>query len=81
MSYAAQTWRCFAVDPTTHLPTDTIGLGGASPRGTYTSPTTIGVYLWSVVAAMELGLISRAEEDGQATPPNSRIVFAAGTTG
>ena len=59
MSQAAQTWRSFAVDPTTHLPTDNIGLGGASPRGTYTSPTTIGGYLWSVVAAMELGLISR----------------------
>jgi hypothetical protein len=62
MSHAAQTWRFFAVDPTTHLPTDNIGLGGAPPRGTYTSPTTIGVYLWSVVAVMELGLMSRPSE-------------------
>jgi hypothetical protein len=65
MSHGAQTWRFFAVDPTTHLLTDNIGLGAASPRGTYTSPTNIGVYLWSVVAAMDLGLISRAKTYGE----------------
>src|SRR3954447_10570626 len=60
---AQDTWRFFQkdVDPTTHLPLDNIGPG--STRGEYTSSANIGVYLWSVVAARDLGLIST----GQAT--------------
>jgi len=60
---AQDTWRFFQkdVDPNTHLPLDNIGPGAT--RGDYTSSANIGVYLWSVVAARDLGLIST----GQAT--------------
>lgn len=56
---ARQTWKFFdaATDPNTHLPLDNIGLYGAPARGAYTSPTNIGVYFWSVVAAQDLGII------------------------
>ena len=55
---ARQTWRFFDADtdPNTHLPMDNLGLYGA-PNGPYTSPTDIGVYFWSVVAARDLGFI------------------------
>jgi Protein of unknown function (DUF3131) len=60
---AADTWRFYAtdMDPTTHLPLDNLGPG--SVRGTYTSAANVGVYLWAVVAARDLDLISRAEAD------------------
>ena len=60
---AADTWRFYAadVDPTTHLPLDNIGPG--SVRGTYTSAANVGVYLWAVVAAHDLNLISRRQAD------------------
>ena len=60
---ARQTWSFFDadIDPATHLPMDNFGLEGASSqRGTYTSPTDIGVYFWSVVAAQDLSIIPRA---------------------
>jgi hypothetical protein len=62
-SIAADTWRFFEhdVDPTTHLPLDNIGPG--TTRGTYTSSANIGVYLWAVVAARDLGLINTGEAD------------------
>jgi hypothetical protein len=60
---ARDTWRFYTadLDPSTHLPLDNLGPG--SVRGEYTSAANIGVYLWSVVAAHDLGLItsSRAE--------------------
>jgi Putative glucoamylase len=61
LAIARDTWRFFdvATDPVTHLPLDNIGLQGAPARGTYTSPTNVGVYFWSVVAAQDLGLIDR----------------------
>src|SRR5437899_320310 len=61
-SIARQTWRFFDADtdPNTHLPMDNIGLYGAPARGTYTSPTNIGVYFWSVVAAQDLELVDPA---------------------
>jgi hypothetical protein len=57
---ARHTWRFFAadVDPHTALPMDNIGLDGAPEAGVYTSPTNIGVYFWSIVAARDLGLIT-----------------------
>jgi Putative glucoamylase/Protein of unknown function (DUF3131) len=57
---AQDTWKFFAkdVDPNTHLPLDNIGPGDT--RGTYTSAANIGVYLWSVVSAQDLNLISRS---------------------
>ena len=61
---ARDTWRFFDADtdPSTHLPLDNIGFNGAPARGTYTSPTNIGVYFWSVVAAHDMGLIDRRAE-------------------
>ena len=60
---AADTWRFYAadVDPNTHLPLDNLGPG--TIRGTYTSAANIGVYLWAVVAAHDLGLIDRGKAD------------------
>lgn len=62
---AADTWKFSKadVDPTTHLPMDNITLGSTPAQGTYTSPTNVGVNLWSIIDAGDLHLISRAEED------------------
>src|SRR4051794_18911209 len=62
---AADTWRFYGydadIDPNTDLPRDNTGLDGAPPQGNYTSPTNIGVYLWSIVAAQDMHLINRQE--------------------
>jgi Putative glucoamylase/Protein of unknown function (DUF3131) len=60
---ARDTWRFYAadVDPVTHLPLDNLGPG--SVRGEYTSAANVGVYLWAVVAAHDLGLISESRAD------------------
>jgi hypothetical protein len=69
MSIARTSWRFYRddVDPTTHLPMDNVTYAGGSATptsyGRYTSSANIGVYLWAVVSAKDLGLIS----DGQAT--------------
>ena len=62
MGVARDTWAFFGkdVDPVTHLPLDNLGPDGT--RGAYTSAANIGVYLWSVVSAGDLRLISRAQE-------------------
>jgi hypothetical protein len=62
-SIAADTWKFYAADvgPNTNLPLDNLGPGAV--RGTYTSAANIGVYLWAVVAAHDLGLIDRARAD------------------
>jgi hypothetical protein len=64
---ASDTWKFFAadIDPATHLPMDNLGPG--SITGTYTSAADIGVYLWAVVAADDLGLISRTQADSLIT--------------
>jgi hypothetical protein len=58
------TWRSLTAMtvPATGLPADNIG-GALDPatRAKYTSPTNIGAYLWSAVAAEDLGVISRRE--------------------
>src|ERR1700733_6332183 len=60
---AQDTWRFYAadVDPTTHLPLDNLGPGSA--RATYTSAANIGVYLWAVVSARDLGVIATRQAD------------------
>jgi hypothetical protein len=62
-SIAADTWKFYAadVDPNTNLPLDNLGPGAV--RATYTSAANIGVYLWAVVAAHDLGLIGRTRAD------------------
>jgi hypothetical protein len=58
---AKDTWNFYKkdVDPKTNLPLDNLGPG--KTRGEYTSAANIGVYLWAVVAAHDLHLISRHE--------------------
>ena len=46
-------------DPGTGLPSDNVDAAGE--RSAYTSPTNIGSYLWSTIAARDLGMISRHE--------------------
>jgi hypothetical protein len=59
--YAADTWRSFEamVHPATALPADNVA--DDRTRSDYTSPTNIGTYLWSTIAARDLGLIDRRE--------------------
>lgn len=59
--YAADTWASLAamVDPATGVPADNIGGDLSSEsRSEMTSPTNIGMYLWAVVTARDIGLIS-----------------------
>jgi Putative glucoamylase/Protein of unknown function (DUF3131) len=62
--WATDTWRSLVAmtDPKTGLPADNIPESlAATDRSGYTSPTNIGGYMWSTVAARELGIISRGE--------------------
>ena len=62
--WATDTWRSIVAmtDPKTGLPADNIPESlAAQDRSGYTSPTNIGGYLWSTIAARELGIISRGE--------------------
>lgn len=69
--FASDTWGFYQLDTNdpTHLPMDNITFAGGSPTptayGKYTSAANIGVYLWGVVAASDLGLTSRANADAQ----------------
>ncbi|HEX6681492.1 MAG TPA: glucoamylase family protein [Candidatus Limnocylindrales bacterium] len=75
--WAADTWRSMAamVAPETGLPADNIG-GALDPasRARYTSPTNIGSYIWSAIAAHRLGVIGAAER----TERISRALDAVG---
>lgn len=70
---AHDTWKFYAadVDPHTNLPMDnlTYAAGSATPTGygRYTSAANIGVYLWAVVAAHDLGLISERQAQSRLT--------------
>src|ERR1700722_16903846 len=65
LGIARDTWKFYQadVDPATHLPLDnlTFAAGSATPTGygRYTSAANIGVYLWAVTAAQDLGLVTR----------------------
>jgi Putative glucoamylase/Protein of unknown function (DUF3131) len=67
MSIARSTWKFYDVDvdQATNLPMDNITFAGGSATpttyGRYTSAANIGVYLWAVVSARDLGIISTAE--------------------
>jgi len=67
LAIARDTWKFYGVDvdPGTHLPLDNVGFAGGSATptgyGRYTSAANIGVYLWAVVAARDLGLITGAQ--------------------
>jgi hypothetical protein len=59
--YATDTWESFVAmtDPQSGLPTDRLWPDGS--RAVQTSTTNVGAYLWSTVAAQELGIIGHAE--------------------
>ena len=59
--YAKRTWASFAAmtDPSSGLPADVLNSDGTT--SVQTSTTNIGAYMWSAVAAHELGVISRDE--------------------
>ena len=61
MGYATDTWRSFVMmtNPSTGLPSDNVSAEGV--RAKYTSPTNIGTYLWSTIAARDLGVIKPKE--------------------
>jgi hypothetical protein len=67
LAIARKTWNFYTVDvdSATNLPMDNITFAGgaASPTtyGQYTSAADIGVYLWAVVSARDLGIISTPE--------------------
>jgi hypothetical protein len=67
LSIARDTWKFYNVDvdTATNLPMDNITFAGGSATpttyGRYTSAANIGVYLWAVVSARDLGLISTSE--------------------
>jgi hypothetical protein len=68
---ARRTWGFYRsdIDPATSLPMDnlTYAGGAAAPTssGHYTSAADIGVYLWAVVSARDLRLISERQADAE----------------
>jgi hypothetical protein len=60
--YAADTWQSFVamLEPGTGLVADNID-ANTRVRSEYTSPTNIGAYIWSTLAARDLQLITPAE--------------------
>src|SRR5689334_14689296 len=73
MAVARDTWKFYGpdVDQATSLPMDNITFAGGSATptgyGRYTSSANIGVYLWAVVAARDLGLISESQARARLT--------------
>jgi hypothetical protein len=65
MMYAEDTWDSFVAMtyPTSGLPDDNLTAGGE--RGGYTSPTNIGAYIWSTLAARDLGIITAQEAESR----------------
>ena len=59
--YAHDTWQSFVAmtDPDNGLPADNVSAEGV--RAGYTSPTNIGLYVWSTLAARDLQIIKPAE--------------------
>jgi hypothetical protein len=72
LAIAKDTWNFYAadVDSQTHLPLDNLTYAGGATTptsyGRYTSAANIGVYLWAVAAARDLGLISTPRATGLA---------------
>ena len=70
LAIARDTWKFYqvgvGVDAVTHLPLDNVTLAGGAGTptgyGRYTSASNVGVYLWAIVSAGDLGLIDRAQE-------------------
>src|SRR6266568_8309242 len=73
LAIARDTWKFYGedVDQATSLPMDNITFAGGSATptsfGRYTSAANIGVYLWAVVAASDLGLVSEPQARARIT--------------
>jgi Putative glucoamylase/Protein of unknown function (DUF3131) len=73
LGIARDTWKFYSadIDQATNLPMDNITFAGGSATptgyGRYTSAANIGVYLWAVVSARDLGLISEAQARARVT--------------
>jgi hypothetical protein len=71
LGIARDSWKFYStdLDPNTHLPLDNVTFAGGSSTptsyGRYTSAANIGLYMWAVVAANDLGLISRSQARAQ----------------
>lgn len=67
LRWAADTWTSMTAmtDPGTGLVADNID-SRLRARSGYTSPTNVGGYLWSTLAALRLGLIGRREAERRA---------------
>jgi hypothetical protein len=66
LGYAQDTWRSMdaMVDPGTGLVSDNIeGDLDRADRAAYTSPTNIGAYIWSAIAARDIGIITADEAE------------------
>jgi hypothetical protein len=67
LAIARDSWKFYTadIDTATQLPMDNVTFAGGSATptgyGHYTSAADIGVYLWAVVSARDLGLISTAQ--------------------
>jgi hypothetical protein len=61
LGYARDTWDSFVAmtDPRTGLTADNVTAEGI--RAKYTSPTNIASYIWSALAARDMGIISAAD--------------------
>jgi hypothetical protein len=61
LTYAEDTWQSFLamLDPVTGLPADNVSAEGI--RAGYTSPTNIGLYVWSTLVARDLQIIQPKE--------------------
>src|SRR3954463_13308493 len=59
--YAADTWHSFVMmtNPTTGLPSDNVSAEGV--RAKYTSPTNVAAYIWAVLSARDLQIITPQE--------------------
>ena len=67
LAIARDTWKFYGpdIDSATNLPMDNLTFAGGSAAptayGHYTSAANIGVYLWAVVSARDLGIINEAQ--------------------
>jgi len=64
-TYAADTWHSFLMltNEATGLPSDNVSAEGV--RAKYTSPTNIATYIWAVLAARDLQLITPNEAESR----------------
>ncbi|CAN5768923.1 hypothetical protein BH18ACT15_BH18ACT15_07510 [soil metagenome] len=76
LTWAGHTWRTFpAATSSLGLTADNLCRqgGGAWVRSRYTSPTNIGMYMWSTLAAQDMGLMGSGEANSRLTATLSTL--------